>query len=339
MTPLRCFALFCVAEVLAVGCRSASPRPDPAANRSPASPASPTLPGARWADVAAETPEPPGNDDAATPPAEPVELSTDRILGACVEAELWSGTLEDVLIEPDGGRVVGFVVAAGDPPALRLLDPTALAWRPAREVFEAAASVDRRGGFEEHFDGREREVLEGRITATEGYPDAARATVLQLHDDRNLHHRVLVELPDFVAGEIGPFEPGASLSVEAVPTRDAQGKLWIASALRAQDRSLRLRAEDGALLLAEFVERAPTLRRLLGTPVRSADERELAVVGFVLELGTARCVAVLVEHEGSRHAIPTEAVALVDDRLVTELDSAAIAGLPIRPLEPEPQTP
>ena len=79
-----------------------------------------------------------------------------------------------------------------------------------------------------------------------------RAAIVTIHDDANLLHRALVGAPHLVGIRVPQLAPGEEISVDGVLTRDAAGKVWIASRLTHGDVSVPLRDDSGQLLWTEL---------------------------------------------------------------------------------------
>jgi hypothetical protein len=242
------------------------------------------------------------------------------VIGAPVEGEDGAmGIVEDLLLEPGDGTVLGIaVVQAGgrfvldaslahwavEPTGCRLLvDP---AGAPAPRGLDAAAL----------FDAEPPQRVSGGLREIELVgAGAGRAAILTVHDDANLLHRVLVGAPHLVALRLPGLAVGAQVELEGVLTRDETGKLWIASRVSAGGDTILLRDEVGSLLWDLLASELQAASSLTGGSILSEERAALEVVGWSLELET-RSVLPRILLDGSEQTVPW--TPLGDDALPSE---------------------
>jgi hypothetical protein len=269
-------------------------------------------------------------------PRTPAFVPGEAVLGAVVwdQSDCAIGAVDDLLLDLRTGAVVTCHAAAAVGQAAPLsTGPLALPGSTLTWVAAESGLCVRAGGqvpsiphppppvpasHEELFAERAPQLLEGVITQIGPLAAGSGLVVLRLREASNLLHRVLLCPAAFLQSAGMPLEEGAAVSVEGLATRDELGKLWIASRLRRGELDLRLRDAAGKPLWPESAIAAsvphdalpePVLvRSLVGASVRTADEQELPLRGFVLDPARGEVPFVRIAVDEAEHLLPISAL-------------------------------
>ena len=134
--------------------------------------------------------------------------------------------------------------------------------------------------------------------------------MIKVHDDNNLVHRVLVEAGLLVlraGAELG-IELETRVAVQGVETRDANGKLLVASSFGTPEASIALRDDAGALLWDELRGDLRSTRELEGVgTLTTLDGAPLGVSSLVLD-GELDDVVFLADVAGTERLLPVSQV-------------------------------
>lgn len=274
------------------------------------------LPGcARWSATmprpAASPPLPPpeaspesGGEERSRPPA---ALSDQEVLGAAVldAGGERRGTIADVLAADDGTIV-----------AVLVRDEGGLSSAASGDLRRHGAGWVLRGPDggrkaeprdEELFADRESVKVRGSLVELDFEP--GRPAELKLHETKpNLVHRVRVDAAPLVLRALPELELGARLEIEGVLTRDAVGKLVIASVVAAGGRELTLRGPEGAVLWDELGTGWVSVRGLRGESVETGEGSRVAVLGCTFDWTQGVLSALVVEAADGPCAVEWEHV-------------------------------
>jgi hypothetical protein len=176
-------------------------------------------------------------------------------------------------------------------------------------------------------------------------------TVIKLRAANNHHHRVLVGPSAFLAENALQLAVDQEVAIDGIETRDSKGKLWVAGAVRAGGRELRLRSGGGepawdpaqlpirqegccndpdGLLLSAF-DLARWRVRIEGAP-------EIVPCDLVFDRQLE--VAFLVVHHDGERIVPWGAATLGTGRtLALAVGAAVIADAPTLPQVTDDQDP
>ena len=218
------------------------------------------------------------------------------------------GTIADFLIEPVTGEVVGVAVSlrpAGSSRGEAILEYGSIDWTAGAHAapvpnFDGRAGdlAPDRAAYSELFGGRATSSVTG-VIADDGHARAGAGAplILKIRDDENLLLRVLVD-PGHLVARCLSLSPGQSVKAEGVLTRDATGKLLVASSLEQDGAKLVFRDASGAILWDALAERFQTARALRGGSVLAADGSPLSITGWVLDLALGQVRYLVVRGDG-----------------------------------------
>jgi hypothetical protein len=155
------------------------------------------------------------------------------------------------------------------------------------------------------FEGGPAEAFAGEITEIEYLDlDPSSAVILKVHDAKNLLRRVRLSSFGVLADCLPGLRVGSDLRLEALPTRDDSGKLWIATRIEREGVSLLLLGRDGNLLGQSLAGRWPSARAMASVKLRSTDAGPVALQGWLLDWQASRAVALLVTIDGLLRSLP-----------------------------------
>lgn len=314
-TPGR-IAATCLSLGLLAACRSGIQEAAEPLPAEPAQAAQPTS-GAGEGEGVGEGEEPSTERaDEVAPRADlPPVVGGELLLGARVEDSrgFGSGTVEDALIEPATGTVVAVFAAVERPDGTResmgfeygsVVWPDAGSAGPALVLSLPLGELSSRP-YADRFDAQEVWSVAGQVTEVAPYEASAfGALVLKLHDQDNLLHRVLVEPAHLVGSRVGAIGLGTTVSAEGVLTRDASGKLLVASALALGGEEVELRGPDGTIRWDVLAQGLLSARELEGRTIVAADGSAVTVTGWLLDRTTGVADGVLVDVDGTERSLP-----------------------------------
>ncbi len=252
------------------------------------------------------------------------------------------GSARDLLLEMSTGRVAYTVLAPDDgtsPPVLVPRDRWG--WNPAQRHFVLRSTrselpdLDLRAlpiGEERVVVGDDPVPPEENPFATEAVQELSGVVTsieegsngvlyLKLRDPAN-HLRRIYVAPRSAVAVPGSLHMYSEIAVDAVPTRDERGALWIAAGMRVQGEEIRLRDASGQAVWSEgeqriLVQQYLSARAVLREGVETADGRRLVVSEVFVDptCGLAQFVSVLSDlKEGEARLLPWDALN-VDEQL------------------------
>ena len=272
----------------------------------------------------------------------------DSVLDACVESAAGDvfGVLQDVLLDDETGDVMGLVVSiagadgSDEAEPFEVLEYAALLWDPASNLPAVAILVGdltdelpgQRSQLADLFEAQPAASVTGVITEIAPLGRGSRRAVMKVQDSGNLLHRVLIEPADVALKCLNWLTPGKDIRVEGVHTRDATGKLLIASALYQASEVLRLRDESGQVLWGDLARKFQSARGLENVSIRAVDRSIYPVTGWILDREGGVVSSLCIDVDGVERALPwVEVLLRAEDEWRVPYDKVSIRDLPEPP--------
>ncbi len=255
----------------------------------------------------------PGGSNVAPGSAWPPFLRSEALLGIEVTDPdgVSVGAVSDLLLDPDSGNVVGVAAILHQPDGVErpiVAAYGALTWAArgnSTTTLILTFTPDHLVQRASLFAGQDLTKVAGEVTAIEFLDDeAGHAIVLKLHDQENLLHRVLLEPALLIRQLLPAVEVGQLLTAEGVLTRDASGKLLVASALSRGGETLNLRDPSGELRWSALTERSIPGDSLKGRTIITADGSTLEIRGWLLDRASGAAAFVRLDVDGVERALP-----------------------------------
>ena len=213
------------------------------------------------------------------------------------EADAPLGTLQNLILDPRDGDVVGAVLLPPEPDAKRrFLSTRDLLRRTAGGGLVLSASGAATVDVAELFAAEDIVPIRGEVTSLERKGPEGSA-LLKVRDAENLLHRIRVAAPDLVLAQLPGFTVGSEIEAEGAATRDAEGKVWIAANLKLGNQAVQIRDASGALLWKELSAKMLPARDLLGKEVFHGQAKH-AIAGWTLSADGAHVATFTLRAEG-----------------------------------------
>ena len=273
----------------------------------------------------------------------------DRINGVPIieSAGDFAGTVSDVLLDPTTGDVIGVVATAfGDTTQLgdagssaRVFGFDALQWALGEIGTSLAVAGPKtkhaahESGTAELFGSHDSSSVRGVVTDVRPSVGLSSSAILTLRDDENRLHRVLIEAADFLTRTMHGLDVGEALAVEGILTRDADGKLWIASTVSRDAQTIRLRDESGSVLWHELTAQFSSNRNVPAI-IRSSDGVAIPVHGWMLDVDAGATAWICLVVNGALRILPWDDVARGPGEWTSAHDAARLGTLRRFPVGP-----
>jgi hypothetical protein len=226
-------------------------------------------PSAAPGDAAAQPPATAEAAPAASPPGPP--LADAELIDAQVFTleETPLGLLQDLIVDPGKGTVLGAILQPPEPEAKpRYLSTAGLTRRTGGGGLVTNAGGGSTSDVAELFAAEDIVPIKGEVTAIDTETNGTEGSaLLKVRDQENLLHRIRIPAPDLVLGQFRNVAPGSGIVAEGAATRDSEGKVWIASTLSIGDQAVQIRDASGALLWKELSAKMLPARGLVGRQV------------------------------------------------------------------------
>ena len=250
------------------------------------------------------------------------------------------GRVQDVLLEPESGAVVGVLVArtlSDNDPVQTVLQLKALSF--SSEGSEPPVIALREAQTESSLNSLDySDLVESYgltdiggdivdVAALESDPSGA--IILKIRDESNLLHRVLIEPGVLVMHFADDWKAGGSVRVNGVLTRDKVGKLLVANSVTRNGEVLQLRDEAGSVLWDELAIPFQSARGLKDHAIVTSDGTEHAVTNWLLNRKLGRVSHLCLNVRGKARILKWDAVQRDGSTWSVTLDQASLAKLPL----------
>ena len=248
-----------------------------------------------------------------------------RLVGAPVSSADANSTLigvvQDFFLEPQSGEISGVVISSPEAGGVHVVQGSSVEWKLKEDgvhaqLAEGALEPGPLGelDYEVLFDGRPSETLTGEVTAIPyADPESPRHVILKLHDAGNLLHRVYLGNFGLLSACLPELRVGATVTFEALPTRDGAGKLWIATRIEQGGVGLRLLAPEGVVLGDSLSKHLPSALGMADVQLESEGRGQLKLQGWALDWRAAKAVSLLVSVDGGLRSVPWSEVEVDPD--------------------------